>query len=127
MPVRVYGGFSEGDGVLRSVIYRVAKGQYRIAMLENKKVRVDEVTGRIIYPITGDIVVQEYPHWTAAYKWWGEFFRKPVQVKDEQTAWRFLKEPLIRSVNWETIELAPDLPEDFEYQWVEFDEDDSPR
>jgi len=110
MPVRVYGGFGAGPD-LHSVIYRVAKGQYRIAWIDSN----------------GKLTVREYPHWIAASKWGGQFFRKPLQVKDEQTALRFLKEPLVKVVSWFIIDLAPDLPEDFEYQWVEFDEDDLPR
>jgi hypothetical protein len=115
MPVRVYGGFTEGwrepgKAILRSVIYRAEKGQYKIATRTNETIRV-----------------VDYPHWVAAHKWSGEFFAKPLQVRDEQEAWRFLHEPLVRVVGWSAIDLAPDLPEDFEYEWVEFDEDDRPR
>ncbi len=124
MPVRVYGGFS-GGGVLHSVIYRVAKGQYKIAWLD-RVYKFDEEAREFVL-IGENLIVREYPHWIAAHKWGGDFFPKPLQVKDEQTAWRFLKEPLTKVVGWSTIELAPDLPEDFEYEWVEFDEDDRPR
>jgi len=115
MSIRVYGGFTEGwrephKAILRSVIYRVEKGQYKIAT------RTD-----------GTIIVADYPHWVAAHKWGGEFFPKPLKVKEERDAWRFLFEPLVRFVSWFAIDLATDLPEDFEYEWVEFDEDDRPR
>jgi len=82
MPVRVYGGFEDGiqrNGkiilALNPIIYRKEGEQgYRIAKRD----------------MQGRIVVNPYPHWTAAGKWGANYFETPVEVPDEETAFRLM-------------------------------------